>query len=468
LTIIVVSSKEFKITIPVLIIGGGACGLTAALAASDAGSEVLVLERDSVPHGSTGMSYGAVGGAGTEVQKQAGIDDSSQLFFEDIMAITRGKTDPEMARTIATESGPALDWLASQHAVNLTIEKAWTGLGHRRPRLHAPLNRSGVTLLSMLTNACEKSGVDILPGARVDALFSNGQNEVLGARFVRPDGTVEEVGCKTLVLATCGFGANKAMISEHITEIADAKYYGHEGNTGDGILWGEALGGVTADMSSYQALGSLADPQAMVIPHTLLIGGGIQVNQLGRRFENELDDISGQALTVLEQPNGICWMVYDQRLHEGALANFEEYRSAIELKTASTAEDLDELALLMKVPASSLQKTISEVNGHILGDTTDPLGRDFLSVQKMQAPYYAIRVTGALFHTQGGLCIDSDAAVVDAKGQPLPNLFAGGGAARSVSGPGAWGYLPAMGLCTAITFGRLAGQSAAKLSCKNI
>ncbi|MFN5244903.1 MAG: FAD-binding dehydrogenase, partial [Novosphingobium sp.] len=54
--------------------------------------------------------------------------------------------------------------------------------------------------------------------------------------------------------------------------------------------------------------------------------------------------------------------------------------------------------------------------------------------------------------------------VVRPDGTPLPNLLAGGGAARSVSGPSSWGYLPAMGLCTAVTLGRLAGESAAKVA----
>jgi fumarate reductase flavoprotein subunit len=71
-------------------------------------------------------------------------------------------------------------------------------------------------------------------------------------------------------------------------------------------------------------------------------------------------------------------------------------------------------------------------------------------------------VVGAIYHTQGGLQIDGSAQVLRPDGTALPNLFAGGGAARSVSGPSSWGYLPAMGLCTAVTLGRLAGEAAAR------
>jgi fumarate reductase flavoprotein subunit len=75
-----------------------------------------------------------------------------------------------------------------------------------------------------------------------------------------------------------------------------------------------------------------------------------------------------------------------------------------------------------------------------------------------------VKVTGALFHTQGGLCIDSDATVLHRDGGRFDNLFAGGGAARGVSGPAVWGYLSGNGLLSAVTLGRIAGMSAARAS----
>ena len=91
----------------------------------------------------------------------------------------------------------------------------------------------------------------------------------------------------------------------------------------------------------------------------------------------------------------------------------------------------------------------------------DHYGRSFASLAPLAAPFCAIRVTGAIFHTQGGLMVDENARVLREDGTALPNVFAGGGAARSISGPEVTGYLPAMGLCMAITLGRVAGRSAA-------
>lgn len=90
-------------------------------------------------------------------------------------------------------------------------------------------------------------------------------------------------------------------------------------------------------------------------------------------------------------------------------------------------------------------------------------GRDFSEKAVLRPPYYAIKVTGALFHTQGGLAVDEQARVLDREGRPLPSLFAGGGAARGLSGSQVWGYLSGNGLLSAVVLGRIAGESAARL-----
>ena len=94
---------------------------------------------------------------------------------------------------------------------------------------------------------------------------------------------------------------------------------------------------------------------------------------------------------------------------------------------------------------------------------TDPFGRDFTTHPLLAPPYHAIEVTGALFHTQGGLKIDGSARVLRPDGTAFDALFAGGGAACGVSGPDVSGYLSGNGLLTAFAFGALAGRGAARL-----
>lgn len=455
--------QTFDTTVPVAIIGGGACGLTAALAIRDLGVDCIVFEQDKNPAGSTAMSYGAICAAGSRIQQAASIHDTADDLYEDILAITHGQTDPALARLLADQSGPTVDWLRDTHGLNLTTETSWVGLGHRQPRLHAPPNRSGVTLMAMLRQACERAGADIVTEARATGLFADADGRVRGVRVRRREQQDEDIGAHAIILASSGFGGNRDWVQQHMPDIASARYFGHEGNRGDGIAWGIALGGETADMGSYQALGSLATPQMLVMPHTLLISGGVQININGHRFQNELHDISGQTHRILAQPEATCWIIYDERGHKEALARFEEYASAVALGTPKIANSPEALAAACGLPADALHETLSHLHNHCQGISPDPFGRDFTPDQTLRPPYYAVRVTGALFHTQGGLRINDQAAIVKTDGTSLPNLFAGGGVCRSVSGPDSHAYLPGMGLCTAVTLGRLAGRSAAQL-----
>ncbi len=455
---------DFEFTVPVAIVGAGACGLTAALAAADAGAEVLVLERDKRPWGSTSMSLGAMCAVNSAEQRRHGVEDSVELFVADVLAKTEGRADVGLARLVGRESGRVVDWLASGHQVPLLLDFKWTGLGHSRPRLHIPPGRSGEELLALLGQACERAGAQVMTEAHVTDLYADSDGRVLGLRVERPGGVVEHLGCGAIVLATCGFGGNPEMIARHIPEMAGAKYFGHEGNEGEGIQWGEALGGALADMTAYQGLGTLGDPQQMIVPHPLLLEGGFLVNVEGERFTHENANISGMCVPVLAQPQGLAWVIFDERRNEACLAHSVEQRALAEVGAIRKAGSWAELERVCGLPAGSLERENAAIDAARAAGQPDRLGRRFDGLDPLQAPYCALRVTGALFHTQGGLVVDDHAQVVRTDGTPLPNVFAGGGAARSISGPDVTGYLPAVGICMAITLGALAGDAAARVA----
>ena len=467
MTLIRSEQPKFADSVPVVVIGAGACGFAAALAASDGGADVLVLERDKRPWGSTGMSLGAVCGVDSAEQRSHGVTDSVAAFVDDVMAKTEGRADRALAAVIGHESGPAIDWLAAQHSVPLKLDLAWTGLGHSRPRLHVPPGRTGEELLVLLSQAAERAGVTVVTEALVTGLYADDSGRVTGVRIQRPDGRHEELGCQAVIFATCGFGGNHDMIAGHIPSMATARYFGHEGNRGDGIRWGQALGGAVDDMTAYQGLGTLADPQSVIVPHTLMIDGGVLINVRGERFTHELDNISGMCIPVLQQPDGRAWVLFDERLLKTSLVHSIELQQLQELGAIKSAPTLPALETLINVPSGSLTQVLAEVAASKSAAQPDAFGRSFVDLAPLTAPFCAIRVTGALFHTQGGLSVDSEARVLRADGSPLPNVFAGGGAARSISGPDVTGYLPAMGLCMAITLGRIAGRAAAKQVCSN-
>jgi fumarate reductase flavoprotein subunit len=126
-----------------------------------------------------------------------------------------------------------------------------------------------------------------------------------------------------------------------------------------------------------------------------------------------------------------------------------------------TVKTVAELAEAMHVPAGTFAAEWAEVESLKVNNALDRYGRKFTAEQGCASPFHAVKVTGALFHTQGGLAIDGVGRVKRKDGSLLPNLFAAGGAAAGVSGSTAAGYLSGNGLLTATVLGRLAGQAAA-------
>ena len=440
-------------TVDVVIVGAGACGLVAALRAHAAGADVIVLERDPSPSGSTAMSSGFVPAPDTRFQKALGIeDDTPERLEADILVKSHGQSVPHLVRLASETIGPALEWLADEAGIDWIVLDDFLYPGHSRHRMHAVPDKTGEALLARLLAACEAAGVPIVTQARVTRLFETEDRRIGAVEIERPNGATEIIGCGALVLACSGYGGNQELLRRHIPEIAEGLYFGHAGNTGDAVLWGEALGARLTHLSGYQGHGSLAHPHGILVSWALMMEGGIQVNAEGRRFSNEHGGYSEQAEKVIAQPGHIAWNLYDRRIHEFVLS-FPDYRETVKAGAIREAAEVAGLAGVSGLPETALVETMSEIAQCRSGVATDAFGRDFTAKPAWQPPFYAVKVTGALFHTQGGLMIDADARVVDPQDRPFPNLFAGGGAACGVSGPAASGYLSGNGLLTAIAFG---------------
>ncbi len=452
---------DFETTVTVVVVGAGACGLCAALAAHDAGAEVLVLERDALPQGSTALSAGMIPACGTKAQAARGVEDPVEVMAADIMAKAQGRADPAIVEALCRESGPAIDWLTETHGVELTLVGGFLYPGHSALRMHAPASRRGADLIGALTRAVEAVGVPVVTHARVTDLYAEADGTVRGLSFERPDRSTETLGCGALVLACNGYGGNPDMVRELVPDMAEASYFGHPGNQGDAVVWGRALSAATADLGAYQGHGSLAHPHGILITWALMMEGGIQVNAEGKRFSNEHEGYSEQARRVMAQPGGIAWDIYDERLHRLG-EDFEDYRQAEAAGALRRGETAVELAAACGLPPAVLAATIEESRRLAAGQGDDEFGRDFTTKSPLEAPFLAAKVTGALFHTQGGLVVDASARVLTEGGTALPNLFAAGGAARGVSGPKDWGYLSGNGLLTAVALGRIAGREAAR------
>jgi fumarate reductase flavoprotein subunit len=159
---------------------------------------------------------------------------------------------------------------------------------------------------------------------------------------------------------------------------------------------------------------------------------------------------------VLAQPGAIAWNVFDAPLLELA-RGFPDFCAAEAAGALRRCDDLAALAACIGCDAATLGATLDALQpGSQPAD-----GRRFR--RALAAPYFAVKVTGALFHTQGGLEVADDLRVLRQDGVPLPNLLAAGGAAGGVSGDRVWGYLSGNGLLSAVAGGFIAARTAAAL-----
>jgi len=289
---------------------------------------------------------------------------------------------------------------------------------------------------------------------------------VRGLEIVRRDGKRECIGCDAAILGCSGYGGNPDLVRHFIPEMADALYFGHPGNRGDAVLWGERLGAELACLGAYQGHGSVATPHNILITWAVIMEGGFQVNTRGRRFCDETCGYSEQAAEALRQPGAMAWDIFDARIAAVA-RQFEDFRDAESAGAILVADSVGALAAKMRVPADIFAEEWRGVELLKTHDEVDQYGRRFSAKHKLMPPYFAVKVTGALFHTQGGLVIDTMGRVKRKDGSLFPNLFAAGGAAVGISGSTAAGYLSGNGLLTATVLGRLAGQSAAALVSQN-
>jgi len=442
--------------VPVAIVGAGACGLTAALMLADAGIECALLERDATPSGSTALSSGFIPAPGTRVQQALGIDDSPAQFARDIQAKAHGTAAPHLVHAYAQAIGPALDALEARHGLQFELLQGFLYPGHSALRMHAVPERTGAALMGRLQRAADAAGVVVITEALVRELWVDDKDRAAGLGYLRPDGRIERLRCDAVLLACNGFGGNRELVRELLPEMADAQFAGHVGNDGSAIGWGRALDAGLADLGGYQGHGSWAVPQGVLVSWALMMEGGIQVNRDGRRFHDETEGYSEAAVKVLAQPDGIAWDVFDDALLAFA-QQFPDFREAQAAGAVRSAIDLDALAAMIGCDVATLRATLDSMRE----GAVSPEGRRFK--RALAPPYHAVKVTGALFHTQGGLDVDAHCRVLRRDGTAWANLLAAGGAARGVSGNAVWGYLSGNGLLSAVAGGAIAAQSISQL-----
>jgi fumarate reductase flavoprotein subunit len=445
--------------VDVLVIGAGACGLSAAIAAHDSGASVAIVEKRDRPGGNSSLSTGSVPAANSRFQREAELVDSPEKMVADLMGIAKETDDLALVKRMAEVSAETVEWLVDKVGAKIVLITAYKHIGHSIQRLHAPVSRRGQDLVNDFLAAIEKREIPLAVGNAVeDLIVENGV--VLGAKVNAGDGPFEIRARKT-ILSVNGFAADPGLVKQYCPEIAGAQYFGAQGSHGEAVRWGLKIGAALANMGAYQGYAAVAYPHGSLLSWTTIEKGGMLVGADAKRFGDESLGYSGFARVVLEQGE-YAFAVFDQKIFDVA-AQEEEFMELVRYGGVKKADDLGALAAMFELDGAELTRQVEAFNKSARGESKDAFGRSNFGLGALEGPFYGCRVVPGLFHTQGGLRVDGNAHVLKQDGTLIPGLFAGGGAAAGISGKaGALGYASGNGLLTAVALGRLAGLTAAR------
>ncbi|MBV8169596.1 MAG: FAD-binding protein [Alphaproteobacteria bacterium] len=233
----------------VLVIGAGACGLAAALAAHQAGATVELIEKQPLPGGNLLFDDDvALAAAGTALQRTATVTDDAASFAADLLARAEPHDMEPLAHRLADISSDLVDWLGAT-GVRLGLDRAPPPPGHRATRLHLAPSRAA--LREDLLRALEQRGIALALGHGAVGLV--GDDERVGGAVIEPvAGGMLRLGARCVVLATGGFGNAPGLVGRFCADVVGRAYAGAPGATGDAILWGGGLGAALGNLGAYQ------------------------------------------------------------------------------------------------------------------------------------------------------------------------------------------------------------------------
>jgi fumarate reductase flavoprotein subunit len=436
----------------IIVIGAGGCGLMAALVAAKKGARVLLLEKTGEPGGGTAFSSKGIRAAGSRRQRELKIDDSAALYAEDILRRNNGESDSVLTRRLAENSGRVADFLTDEAGIEFQIGEF--AFGHSGKRSHSWKEDKTITDFLFAAVAREEN-IEVRFSIPVLALERDTDGAVVGVKT--NDGILM---ARKIILASGGFGASTELLSKYIPKAVDIPFPGHEGSTGDGIKMGLEIGAALENMGAFQPYPAYLGPGKRAVPPEVALSGGIMVDATGRRFVDETRYPGGLGIKMLDLPDKQAYEIFDEQifqLHRNApgLRNLGRlFDAGLLLKAETPAE----LAIKLGIDAEGLTQTIRECHALAAGGQKDAFGR--VLPQPLEAPFYGVKVTVALYHTQGGLKVSAYGQVLRFDGSIIPNLYAGGGVAVGISGKGLEGYLPGNGLLASLGLGMIAAEHA--------
>ncbi len=446
----------------VVVVGAGAAGFAAALSAAESGASVLLLEKQVETGGSSRICGGLLAFAGTDLQRRNGIEDSSQLLFDDLREVGRNANDPALVRAYTDNQLATYQWLC-----DLGVQfgpRPDASSGQSVPRCH--VIDPDAMIEQLAAHARAQPRIEFVIQAAATRLLR--QDGRVHAVRLRHDGREHDIAVRRgVVLAAGGFTRNEELIRTFVPKQAKAWVSGGEGNTGDGLLMAWQLGAGIRDVAYIQGTYG-KHPTNHTTRHSLLsvYKGAIAVNLQAQRFVDESLSYKLLGTASLEQSGDHTWQIFDQRIfdtHEEDVSIFD-VRHRMQDGMLAVADTLEDLAAQTGLPEAALVDTVERYNAAVRDGVDTEFGRRHLVhnhgtlLPIAEPPFYAHASTAALYGTYCGVTVDPTMQVLDVFHEPIAGLWAAG---EMVSGLHGAAYMTGSALGKALIFGRIAGASAA-------
>ncbi len=502
----VATSEDEEATVDVVVIGAGTSGTGAALAASEKGAKVMVLEKT-----------GKVGGMGTtglglfatesSLQEEAGVTVTSQEMFEYLENYNHYRSNGALVKAIIDKSGDTIDWLMD-NGIGLHM-----GLGVNQklhadsPKTYHMWDNSNEDFPALYERLQEEYDLELRLNTRGMELIQDSNGSVVGIIAEKEDGSKLTVHADAVILSTGGFGSDLEMMQD-LTEINEFNYFGI-GNKGDGVkmAWAAGadklgdhvlqihLGDLAGSKTIYDRYGDNAVAQVKDAPL-------LWVNKEGTRFVNEgvcydnvlwgnaTYSVGGEYLAIVDQASvdkfieeGINMTGAYQMNGSGLMCpqggndiNItipplpslqEDFETLIEQGIAFKGDTVEELAAASGMNPEKLQNTLDMYNEAVETGIDNHFykDREYLQYSVEAGPYYAIRVRGSVYGSIGGVRINEDIQALDESGYPIPGLYAAGAVAGGMY-DNSYPDVEGVTMAFAMNSGRIAGENAAESSQK--
>lgn len=485
----------------VIVVGGGNAACAAAVSAKENGAKrVVLLEKAPKEQrgGNTHFSGAILRFVFNDVEEldrfvptaekeypgfHAGVPKyPKDAFREDLMRVTQGKSDPELADLLIDASYDTTCWMqdVGKHEFELARSVMGIKVGDQIKWPRGAIVRTvheGVGLSATWFKAVEAMGIEIQYDAHVLQLIQNEDASIGGVVVRRPDGLKRLEG-RSVVLACGGFETNPEWRTRYLgQEWGHAKVRGSNFNYGDGLKmaldvgampWGH-WGGCHATPIVTEAP-DYGKREMTDKTNRLSYLYGVMLNTEGRRWIDEGADMNAFTYAkygglILKQPNGRVYQIFDSKvldLLEPRYKTSEPYKS----------DTLEGLVKQLDLNHAQAMKTLNEYNeacgrggpfnpavlDHLHTEGIDPPKTNWAQALD-KPPFYSWGVTGGITFTFGGVKIDQNARVISSGWKPIEGLYAAG---EMVGGLFHYNYALGTGLMSGAVFGRIAGRSAAK------